>query len=54
MQTPEPRRFPSVWTVLAVLLVIHLTIPLLKMLIPALVILAALLLLYRVFFYKRI
>jgi hypothetical protein len=54
MQAPEPRDLPSIWTVLAVLLVIHLTIPLLKMLVPLLVILAALLALYRVFFYKRI
>jgi len=47
-------RLPSVWTVLAVVVVIYMAIPLLKMLLPIIGVLALLLLIYNVMFKSRI
>lgn len=47
-------RFPSLWTLVGVVLLIYLLIPLLKMILPVLGVIAALLFVYKLMFQRRI
>ena len=50
----EPRGFPGVWTLVGVVLLIYLLIPLVKAILPFLVVIAALIFIYKLMFNRRI